>query len=182
MHCYFSCAREVSKLNATIAAVRSGATFTCFVLFCIPVWPSLVTSYNPVRYNLKRKIAGLPPVTKEWFDSRKEQLSSTAALAAQQTWTDPLTKRRFGSENTYNAFTRSRKYQDLVKKSGQPQPKPYVTIQRAEDKGESLQQLPGVWLIWACHHKTQKVTGLSPSTWLRFVPGLVACNRLKQHQ
>lgn len=88
------------------------------------------------RYNLKRKIAGLPPVTKDWFDSRKEQLSSTAALAAQQTWTDPLTKRRFGSENTYNAFVRSKKYQDLVKKSGQPQPKPYISIQRNDDRGD----------------------------------------------
>jgi len=35
------------------------------------------------RYNLKRKIAELPPVTKEWFDSRKDQLTSTATLAAQ---------------------------------------------------------------------------------------------------
>lgn len=86
---------------------------------------------------MKRKIAGLPPVTREWFDSRKEQLSSTAALAAQQSWTDPLTRRRFASENTYNAFVRSRKYQDLVKKSGQPQPKPHVTIQRADAKGKS---------------------------------------------
>lgn len=29
------------------------------------------------RYNLKRKVAGLPPVTKEWFDARKEQLTLT---------------------------------------------------------------------------------------------------------
>ena len=27
------------------------------------------------RYNLKRKVSGLPPVTKEWFDARKEQLT-----------------------------------------------------------------------------------------------------------
>jgi pre-60S factor REI1 len=27
------------------------------------------------RYNLKRKVAGLPPVTKDWFDARKEQLT-----------------------------------------------------------------------------------------------------------
>lgn len=27
------------------------------------------------RYNLKRKVAGLPPVTKEWFEARKEQLT-----------------------------------------------------------------------------------------------------------
>lgn len=31
------------------------------------------------RYNLKRKVAGLPPVTKEWFEARKAHLSTTAA-------------------------------------------------------------------------------------------------------
>ena len=30
------------------------------------------------RYNLKRKVAGLPPVTREWFDARKEQLNLAA--------------------------------------------------------------------------------------------------------
>lgn len=34
------------------------------------------------RYNLKRKIAGLPPVTREWFDARKEQLTATARTTA----------------------------------------------------------------------------------------------------
>ena len=33
------------------------------------------------RYNLKRKVAGLPPVTKEWFDARKEQLTLTGGTA-----------------------------------------------------------------------------------------------------
>lgn len=26
------------------------------------------------KYNLKRKLAGLPPVTREWFEARKAQL------------------------------------------------------------------------------------------------------------
>lgn len=39
------------------------------------------------RYNLKRKIAGLPPVTREWFDARKEQLvSASARTAATKVW------------------------------------------------------------------------------------------------
>ena len=33
------------------------------------------------RYNLKRKVAGLPPVTKEWFDARKEQLTLTGGAS-----------------------------------------------------------------------------------------------------
>ena len=35
------------------------------------------------RYNLKRKVSGLPPVTREWFEARKAQLvNSDAAKAA----------------------------------------------------------------------------------------------------
>lgn len=33
------------------------------------------------RYNLKRKVAGLPPVTKDWFDARKQQLTLTGGAA-----------------------------------------------------------------------------------------------------
>lgn len=85
---------------------------------------------------MKRKVAGLPPVTKEWFDSRKEQLSSSAAaLSAQKIWLDPLTKKRFSSENTYTAFVRSKKYQDLVRKSGSPAPAPVVSIRKPAESG-----------------------------------------------
>lgn len=46
------------------------------------------------RYNLKRKVAGLPPVTKDWFDARKEQLTLSSGgsevqkvlLAYRMTW------------------------------------------------------------------------------------------------
>jgi pre-60S factor REI1 len=58
------------------------------------------------RYNLKRKIAGLPPVTREWYEARKAQLVASAASPVQRVWFDPLTKRKFYSENTYQAFAR----------------------------------------------------------------------------
>lgn len=48
------------------------------------------------------QVAGLPPVTKEWFEARKTQLSSAAAAAPnQRMWYDPLTKRKFQTQNTY---------------------------------------------------------------------------------
>ena len=34
------------------------------------------------RYNLKRKVAGLPPVTRDWFEARRSKLLSTGAAAA----------------------------------------------------------------------------------------------------
>jgi len=60
----------------------------------------------------------------------------------QKTWVDPLTKKRFGSENTYTTYVNSKKYQDLVKKSGKPQPEPYVTVKRTEEPGERAWKEP----------------------------------------
>lgn len=40
---------------------------------------------NPhCRYNLKRKIAGLPPVTREWYEARKAQLLASSATPVQK--------------------------------------------------------------------------------------------------
>ncbi|KAG2437956.1 hypothetical protein HXX76_005571 [Chlamydomonas incerta] len=87
------------------------------------------------RYNLKRKVAGLPPVTKDWFEARKAQLSSTAASATaaapvQRIWVDPLTKKKFNTENTYQVFVGSKKYAELVRKSGQPAPEPVIVTRQ----------------------------------------------------
>lgn len=89
------------------------------------------------KYNLKRKVTGLPPVTKEWFDARKEQLSTTATTVGpvQKFWYDPLTKKKFSSENTYVAHVNSKKYKDHVKKTGQEAPAPVVTMRRADTAG-----------------------------------------------
>ena len=84
------------------------------------------------RYNLKRKIANLPPVTREWFEARKEKLASTTGTAVTKVWTDPLTRKRFSSENTYKAFVNSKKYKDLVKQTGLPAPEAAVSLRRAE--------------------------------------------------
>jgi len=86
-----------------------------------------------VQYNLKRKVAGLPPVTREWFEARKAQLSAASSGSTQRVWFDPLTKRKFMSEQTYLAHVRSNKYQDLVKKSGEPAPAPVVMLKRLDE-------------------------------------------------
>ncbi|GAB4817284.1 hypothetical protein N2152v2_004330 [Parachlorella kessleri] len=84
------------------------------------------------RYNLKRKIAGLPPVTREWYEARKAQLLATASQPVQKVWFDPLSKKKFYSENTYLAFTRSKKYGDLLKRAGGVAPAPIVTLRKLE--------------------------------------------------
>ncbi|GAX79479.1 hypothetical protein CEUSTIGMA_g6920.t1 [Chlamydomonas eustigma] len=85
------------------------------------------------KYNLKRKVAGLPPVTKEWFETRKAQLASgSIAVNVAKVWIDPLTKKKFSNQNTYLAHIKSKKYQDLVKKSGQPPPGPIIVNKHSE--------------------------------------------------
>ena len=100
-------------------------------------------------YNLKRKVAGLPPVTREWYDARAAALkasltsggggggggasSSSSALAgAARTWLDPLTRKKFTSEATYRTFVSSNKYKELVKRSGQPAPEAAVVVHSLE--------------------------------------------------
>lgn len=87
------------------------------------------------RYNLKRKIADMPPVTREWFEARKETLAASTGAPVSKFWTDPLTKKKFNSENTYKAFVNSNKYKELVKQSGKPAPQPAVTLRRAIPAG-----------------------------------------------
>jgi hypothetical protein len=48
------------------------------------------------------QVAGLPPVTKDWFEARKVQLSTAATSAPNAAiWFDPLTKKKFQTQNTY---------------------------------------------------------------------------------
>lgn len=84
------------------------------------------------RYNLKRKVAGLAPVTREFYEARRAQLSAASGAPTQKTWFDPLTRKKFFSENTYIAYTRSKKYQDAVKSTGQPAPPPVITLRRLD--------------------------------------------------
>lgn len=84
------------------------------------------------RYNLKRKVADLPPVTREWFEEHKSQLSASLGRPEPQVWIDPLTKKKFSSEHTYNVYVNSNKYKEIVRKSGAPAPKPVVQVKANE--------------------------------------------------
>ena len=52
-------------------------------------------------------------------------------------WYDPLTRKKFSSEAKYREATGSRKYRDLVRRSGAPAPEPVVTLRRASPTGAS---------------------------------------------
>lgn len=80
----------------------------------------------------------MPPVTREWFEARKETLAASASAPIAKIWADPLTKKKFGSENTYKAFVNSNKYKELVKQSGRPAPQPVISMRRALPAGRTL--------------------------------------------
>lgn len=93
-------------------------------------------------YNLKRRVAGLPPVTREWFEARKAQvLAAAAEKPKQQVWTDPLTKKKFQSEATYQAYLQSKKYQSLLKQASLSTPPPPIVTAKP-DKPSTHRNFP----------------------------------------
>lgn len=73
-------------------------------------------------YNLKRRVAGLLPVSREWFEERKKQLLENTVSHKPRIWTEPLTKKKFQSEATYNAFIESKKYKSILKQHNMEAP------------------------------------------------------------
>ena len=97
------------------------------------------------RYNLKRRVAGLGPVTKEWFELHRDKLMSQANAQnrkenEQVTYYDPLSKKSFNSESKYKEYTNSNKYKKLVKGNGGIRPEPVVktkTSQPSQQEGQT---------------------------------------------
>ena len=97
----------------------------------------------------------MPPVTREWFEARKETLAANTGAPVSKIWKDPLTQKKFSSENTYKAYVNSNKYKDLVKQSGKPAPEPAVTLRRAAPTGmfaiQQVLQRPESHQVYAQH-------------------------------
>ena len=104
-------------------------------------------------YNLKRRVAGLPPVTREWFETQKAQiLKSASKKPKEQIWTDPLTRKKFQSEATYAVYIQSKKYQALLRQAQLTKPpEPLMTEKQprnSEDEKLKQSTYVVVWLRW----------------------------------
>ncbi|XRB23769.1 pre-60S factor REI1 [Pseudoscourfieldia marina] len=95
-------------------ATTSNACATCLLAFAHPDLLKAHYRTDLHRYNLKRKVASLPPVTLQWFDARRAQLARAQQVAQAQVFVCPLTKKRFQSEATYRAHTQTKKYKALL--------------------------------------------------------------------
>lgn len=79
-----------------------------------------------------------------------------------QVWFDPLTKKRFNTENTYQAHVNSKKYKELLKQLGKETPAPVVSIKRPDGPGETP--------LHVVSHRIKQPVELLRSAWLRHRP------------
>eukprot|EP01025_Chloroclados_australasicus_P038959 TRINITY_DN4020_c0_g1_i1.p1 TRINITY_DN4020_c0_g1~~TRINITY_DN4020_c0_g1_i1.p1 ORF type:complete len:432 (-),score=29.62 TRINITY_DN4020_c0_g1_i1:297-1592(-) len=98
------------------------------------------------RYNLRRKVAGLPPVTRTWFDARKAQLEQLEVArgthgSSKRVWVCPLSQKKFMSSNTYYSYAKSRKFKELMKQEGVDEiPEPIIKIVQQQQSHDSVQK------------------------------------------
>jgi pre-60S factor REI1 len=74
-------------------------------------------------------------VTREWFEAHIQQLAAGSGPAATRVWVDPLTNKKFGSEQTYNVYVNSKRYKELVRKTGVAAPAAIVRVKTANNEG-----------------------------------------------
>lgn len=109
------------------------------------------------RYNLKRKVVGLPPVTEEWFNARAEKIlaaqrerDAKAAKESEKTvWICPISKKKFSNEKTWDAWVQSKKFTQLMKKHGSstvPEPIIKSWVVEREEQGNNRQDDGGAVL------------------------------------
>ena len=96
--------------------MSSGGTagYTCITCRVAFVDPDLQRSHYKTdwhRYNLKRKVAELPPVTAENFNERVLAQRAVATAEAKHEFCQ-ICKKHFTSENSYQSHLRSRKHKE----------------------------------------------------------------------
>jgi len=64
------------------------------------------------RFNLKRKVAGLPPVTQEMFDKKVDALKVEATEEKNETFYCTICKKQYGSEKSLQAHLNSNKHKE----------------------------------------------------------------------
>ena len=80
--------------------------------------------------------ATVPP----WSTTATSLATSQQLRPCRQVWYDSLTRKKFSSEAKYREATGSKKYQELVRRSGGPAPEPIVTLRKAPAAGASRAQ------------------------------------------
>lgn len=94
-------------------ASLSFTCITCRVSFADPDFQRAHYKTDWHRYNLKRKVAELPPVTAENYRDRVISLQAVAKEEAKHEVCLPC-KKHFSSENAYSSHLRSRKHKEKV--------------------------------------------------------------------
>lgn len=85
------------------------------------------------RYNLKRKVVDLPPVTAETFKERVLALKMEESLSVEEKhlYCAPCRK-TFSSDKSFESHQRSQKHKSIVKKNGETSPQKVKTTSKSE--------------------------------------------------
>lgn len=124
--------------------------YTCITCQVAFEGPELQRSHYKTdwhRYNLKRKVVDLPPVTAETFKERVLAIKMEESLKLEEKHLYcTACHKTFSSEKSYESHQRSQKHKDVVKKKGEsPPPKaspPKVkTTEKTEGKEEEEEEI-----------------------------------------
>lgn len=115
------------------------------------------------RYNLKRRVAGLGPVTKEWFDTHRDKLVLGRSAEASQAnnnviYYDPLSKKSFSTQAKYLEFTNSNKYKKLAKANGGVRPDPVLRTKDRQQQPRASDAKPGLALIGSGKNEVEEAS------------------------
>lgn len=91
------------------------------------------------RYNLKRKGAEMPPVSKENFDLRVAELKKAENLAKKvNSFKCPYSGKSFKSAGAWNTYSKSKKYAELVKRHAEESDGKVLKVIKPEIKDKTM--------------------------------------------
>lgn len=108
------------------------------------------------RYNIKRKLVGLPPVTTDQFSQKKAQLLAESSQSERdQLIKCELCSKTFASKGTYKQHLESRKHKDTLKKFNRNDREVFEEENKRDDTSSTTAQDPAVCLF--CNLKSADV-------------------------
>ncbi|CAL1269024.1 unnamed protein product [Larinioides sclopetarius] len=106
---------------------------SCKVVFSVPELHQEHYKSDWHRYNLKRRLAELPSITKEEFDKRAESSKEIQGNDARLSWRCEMCNKHFSTENAKNNHLKSKKHLDSLSEFSKDK-KTSREVARSDDK------------------------------------------------
>jgi len=110
------------------------------------------------RYNIKRHLVNLPPVTLEQFEKKKAQLAETSKAAEEETFKCDICNKSFNSKATLQQHLESKKHKDEAKKAAsQSNEIQMVKKEKKEETGPRLTTAEDPTVCLFCNFKSSDI-------------------------